>query len=485
MSPPLISKAAARYTGAGGREHCSLCRHFSPRRGGRFARVLGDISPMGWCRLFSRALRGLVADASSFNGGGGGPVLSLDFMTPGTLSPLITFTRASTGTYFDSAGVMQTAAINTPRWDCDPATLQLRGLLLEDQRANSIRNSTMVGAVPGTPGTLPTNWGIAGGPAMSTQVVGTGNDGGIPYIDVRFFGTAAGTVTTLVFETATAVTAANGQAWIVSAYVSPVAGTLSGVANVQWLINETTTAGAAIKTNFSSPITVTAAPLAAQRIAYSVTLTGGGTVGAIHPRLQLNTSPSVPVNVTLRIAAPQLELGAFATSYIPTTSAAVTRAQDRCSISAANMAPWFNALTGSWFAEFVFQNPTSPNIRILASLGQAAGGSAGMVFVDPAQHVAQYDGGTALVTTSPALVVNAVSKAASTWAAGTGQVCGNGGAVLSGAMPSGFGNLSVVGICFLIPSNPGVTDNATGYLRRVSYWSRVLTAADMQAMTAP
>jgi hypothetical protein len=149
------------------------------------------------------------------------------------------------------------------------------------------------------------------------------------------------------------------------------------------------------------------------------------------------------------------------------------------------MAPWFNALTGSWFAEFVFQNPTSPNIRILASLGQAAGGSAGMVFVDPAQHVAQYDGGTALVTTSPALVVNAVSKAASTWAAGTGQVCGNGGAVLSGAMPSGFGNLSVVGICFLIPSNPGVTDNATGYLRRVSYWSRVLTAADMQAMTAP
>src|SRR5678815_1733777 len=92
MSPPLISKAAARYTGAGGKEHCSLCRHFSPRRGGRCARVLGDISPMGWCRLFSREMRGLVADASSFNGGGGGPSLGLAFMVPGVLDPRITFT---------------------------------------------------------------------------------------------------------------------------------------------------------------------------------------------------------------------------------------------------------------------------------------------------------------------------------------------------------------------------------------------------------
>jgi hypothetical protein len=145
MSPPLISKAAARYTGAGGREHCSLCRHFSPRRGGRCARVLGDISPMGWCRLFSREMRGLIPDASSFNGGGGGPAMALDFLTPGTLDPRITFTRASTATYFNSAGVMQSAAINTPRWDYDPATLQLRGLLLEDQRTNLLLNSATLG----------------------------------------------------------------------------------------------------------------------------------------------------------------------------------------------------------------------------------------------------------------------------------------------------------------------------------------------------
>ena len=65
-----------------------------------------------------------------------GATLSLNFLTPGTLDPLLTFTRASTGTYFDATGTMQTAAINAPRWDYDPVSLQLRGLLLEDQRTN-------------------------------------------------------------------------------------------------------------------------------------------------------------------------------------------------------------------------------------------------------------------------------------------------------------------------------------------------------------
>ena len=40
-----------------------------------------------------------------------GATLNLNFMTA-TLDPLLTFTRASTGTYFDSTGTMQTAGLN-------------------------------------------------------------------------------------------------------------------------------------------------------------------------------------------------------------------------------------------------------------------------------------------------------------------------------------------------------------------------------------
>jgi hypothetical protein len=477
MSPPMISKAAARYTGAGGKEHCSLCRHFSPRRGGRCARVLGDISPMGWCKLFSREMRGMVADASSFNGGGGGPSLSLDFMTPGTLSPLITFIRASTATYFDSAGVMQTAAVNAPRWDYDPATLQLRGLLLEDQRTNGIRNSTMVGAVPGSPGTLPTNWVPAGSPAVTPQVVATGTESGIPYIDIRLAGTAASTQWTVLPESTTAITAATGQAWANSYYIRLVAGTLSNIAGVQLLTNETTAAGAAVKGNSSAVLPVTSA---SQRLVYAVTLTGGGTVGAVHSRLQFNVTNGAAIDATFRIGAPQLEQGDFATSYIPTTAAAVTRSIDSCLIPPANMAPWFVAPGGSWFAEFGYFDATPSNSRVIGRPDTAGGVSP--LLLNVTRNIAQNDGAT--IATANATTANAITKACSTWAAGSARICANGGAVASSAsLATGFGAFTASGVRLLSVGAALGTDNTSGHIRAVRYWPTILSDPTMQAIT--
>lgn len=70
-------------------------------------------------------------------GVGGG----VSIVNNGVLAPFVTFTRASTGTYFDSAGVMRTAAVDEPRIDYDPATLELRGLLVEEQRTNLLLRS--------------------------------------------------------------------------------------------------------------------------------------------------------------------------------------------------------------------------------------------------------------------------------------------------------------------------------------------------------
>lgn len=67
---------------------------------------------------------------------GGGAALGLNLLS-GTLDPRITFTRASTGTYFNSAGVMQTAAVDAPRFDYDPVTLAAKGLLIEGARTNA------------------------------------------------------------------------------------------------------------------------------------------------------------------------------------------------------------------------------------------------------------------------------------------------------------------------------------------------------------
>jgi hypothetical protein len=54
---------------------------------------------------------------------------------------LVTFPRASNGTFVDSAGVLQTAVTDAPRFDHNPTTGESLGLLVEEQRSNLLLNS--------------------------------------------------------------------------------------------------------------------------------------------------------------------------------------------------------------------------------------------------------------------------------------------------------------------------------------------------------
>jgi hypothetical protein len=81
-------------------------------------------------------------------GGGNGSLnpdklsLDLQFATDKTLTarkgPTPTFTRASTATFVGSDGLIQSAAINEPRFDHDPVTLACKGLLIEESRTNLV-----------------------------------------------------------------------------------------------------------------------------------------------------------------------------------------------------------------------------------------------------------------------------------------------------------------------------------------------------------
>lgn len=52
------------------------------------------------------------------------------------LASLMTFTRNSTATYTGPDGVLRTAAVNQPRYDYDPVTGECKGILIEEQRTN-------------------------------------------------------------------------------------------------------------------------------------------------------------------------------------------------------------------------------------------------------------------------------------------------------------------------------------------------------------
>ena len=67
-----------------------------------------------------------------------------------------TFTRSgATATRVNSSGVLESVASGALRIDHDPTTLACLGGLFEEAGTNAIRNSTMVGAAAGSPGTLP------------------------------------------------------------------------------------------------------------------------------------------------------------------------------------------------------------------------------------------------------------------------------------------------------------------------------------------
>jgi hypothetical protein len=222
-----------------------------------------------------------------------------------------------------------TDRLNVPRLDYSNADGTLSTcprLLLEPQRTNSIRNSSMVGAVAGSPGTAPTNWG-ASAAGLTQTIVGTGTENGLPYIDFRFNGVASGTELLISTESINQIAAATAQTWTNSFYLKIIAQPNPPVA-IYLNITERTSAGTFVTSGNSSGISVTSS---LNRFSFVRTLSGGATVAAVQPRLGVTLTISSTYDFTIRIAAPQMELGAYATTWVSTTTAAVTRLADTAS----------------------------------------------------------------------------------------------------------------------------------------------------------
>jgi len=409
-----------------------------------------------------------------------GASLSLNFLTGAPLDSRITFTRAGPGlaTFVDSSGVLQTAAIDTPRFDYNPTTLASLGLLIEEQRTNSVRNSTGVGAVAGTPGTIPTTWGAStSGSGITREIVGTGTENGVSYIDMRFSGTPTATLAlNIAFEgAANVIVAASGQTWTESLYLKLQAGSFVGTQTTLSILGTDGTTG--LENFQSANITSTPSNLVASRLSLTATLTNALTTH-VQPRLRISVTNGVPFDITLRIGQPQMELGAFATSVIPTTTAGVTRAPDIATITGANFSSWFNASEGTIVFSGDSVRPTglAPATRTFqfddgtTSQNIRSGGTATLQVVN--------GGGTqANITTSPAIPFNGtVFKFASAYKANdfasvtTGAV----GVDPSGTIPT-VTQLSLGG-----PSTSGVLN---GHIRTFTYYPVRLANAQLRALT--
>lgn len=228
-------------------------------------------------------------------------------------------------------------------------------VLIEPARTNSIRNARMEGitlGIIGSGGVLPANMLVTtGSAALSQQVVSTGTELGLLYMDLRLFGTAAATDTLFIFhETSVNIPAVTGQMWTYTNRQRLVAGDMTGFSAPLLGMIEATAAGGLVVSGNTS-----AATRAYEYTAdtYTRTLSGGGTVANVQPYFAMAITNGAAIDITLRIYSPQMEQGGSATTLILPTAgvpAASARGDD---FSYRTLSTNFNRLTGSYALRFV------------------------------------------------------------------------------------------------------------------------------------
>ena len=375
-----------------------------------------------------------------------------------------------------------TVANGAPRWDYDPVSHVLNGLLIEEARTNSARNSTMQGAVVGTPGTLPTGWLVAPNAGLTTSVVSLQTVNGIPTIDLRISGTTTSATYLLFFDAG--VSAASTQVWTSSAWFAMTAGSRTNIVGSTLEVRFTGGSGQADLPMVPTP-TLTR---------FSSTGTAGTGVTATNIAIWLNCNSGAAIDITLRIGAPQLELGAFATSYIPTTTVPVTRAVDTCSVPVAAI-PGFSTTAGSMAHEYAVAGGYAPGFGAPIQLVGAATATdyincdqATTISATPAVPIVSgagcKAGGVSLSFANfpPASIpVGTIHRGASSWAVGNTMLSAH----------DGVGNTAVGPVAATMPTLISLTIGGqvnsqlmiSQWARRTQYWPRQLPTAELQTVT--
>jgi hypothetical protein len=185
----------------------------------------------------------------------------------------------------------------------------------------------------------------------------------------------------------------------------------------------------------------------------------------------------------IHIWGAQLEAGAFPTSYIPTTTAAVTRSADVASITGSAFSSWYRQDEGTVFAEAsTFGNVATGGILRLVDSA------------DTGKRIRlSYTSGTNLVY----LVVDSTTQTSATLAAGLTINTSNKGAAayqVDNFAGSANGLAPVLDTLGTVPSSlntaqigaDGSTSNTilNGTIRRLVYWRQRLPNSTLQTLTS-
>ncbi len=405
------------------------------------------------------------------------PSLSLDFIADsdgrytrnGTaynnLSGLLTaaggaFSRAAPATTYaeDSAGNLVAFAANTPR-------ITDRGLLLEGSRANLIFPSVPVSAAPGF--TLTTNYGVA--PNGQNNAT-------------RFQWSA----TANAYWTGSSIVSTANTVYTARVYVKALSGTpqitissrnWDSSSSANFAFNFATLSGSTSSYNGAGN-TITNVSGQATALAngwYRISVTA--THSAILPNLTAFIEASSGTGDVLVWGA-QLEQGSFASSYIPTTTTAVTRSADVFHV-AATATP-----QGTFYTEFITYTapPFSTIMAYTNSSGVYAAGFGTLIRLSSA-NVAEFGGNCCGAVTGGTFSSGVTSRLAGSYDTATNRaaISANGGTTtfITNNDFTGTGTARL----HLGALTAGGAQQSWGYLRRARIYPAAKSDAELQAMT--
>ncbi len=239
------------------------------------------------------------------------------------------FTRTSAATYFDSAGVLQVAGANTPRFDYDPITHTPKGLLIEGAKTNMCKSSSQLSSAFWNPdqvslstdGTLDPLGQSAYKVAM--PVIGPGNR--------------------LIYASVTGLIPGNEYTY--SVFVK-AGSTTKGAINLDF---------ASPNVNYAFDLSI---PDGNNVIPvgngwYRVKITSIQNTSSVQLNLGFYKANDKAVNNSMYFSGVQFELGASYTSYIPTNGVTVARSADDFVIPVGG---WYNSSEGTGLSYFFAGN---------------------------------------------------------------------------------------------------------------------------------
>ena len=391
--------------------------------------------------------------------------LDLAFAADKTLTarrgPTPTFTRASTATFVGSDGLIQSAAINDARFDHDPVTLACKGLLIEESRTNLLTRSNNFADASWT-----RNNSTLG--STTIQSPDGSNNATLLVAGTGLFSWIFKSVTNASGNTLSFFAKSSGKRW---ANVDASSG--SAAAGV-WFDLQNGAIGT-VQTGYTASIT--AFPNGFYRCSVTYPSSGAGIFSVIGVSDNNSSFASTASGSNgIIIYGAQLEAGSFPTSYIPTTTAALTRSADVCSITGGDFTSLYNATEGTILANA--STPASGDRTVLSIDDNTANEMTRLRTEGTNPFFKVTDGGSDVVAIDAGTVTaNTTFKLAAAYEINNFAASINGGTVVADTS----GTIPTVDRMRIGAGQGGNT--MCGHIARIQYFRKRLPDAKLQSLT--